>query len=642
MFDNSEFRENDEINDPVERIVNSNKSPLRVLAGPGTGKTNAFMKRIARLLRDGSIPNRMMVSTFTRTAAKDLESEILKLGVNGVENICSGTLHSFCFRILYSMDVLTFTGRVPRPLLEFEKRFILEDLKHYGIAGINVLKDLLKALSTAWARLQHEELGSPRTDIDRVFQSSIISWLRFHKSMLLEEIVPEAYRYLKENPTSPYYYAFDHVMVDEYQDLNKAEQELIDLLSKNCKFMIIGDQDQSIYSFKHAHPEGIANFDQTHPGTHDGRLEICHRCPSQVVRMAKTLIDNNQTKSSQEIYPKDNNPIGEIHIVQWNSLEHETRGIARFIKNRITAGEVKPGRILVLSPRRYFGYEIRNALKESNVHAKSFFHEEILEGNPKKLDECIEQRAFTLLTMLANPDDRVSFRCWCGFGSYNLQAPAWSKLRSFCEETGDSPKTLLQRLIKGEINIPNISRIVSKYNEKQQHIDKLSGLCGNELVDALFPSDKSWTEPFRTLYSEIDEENINAQQLYEVLRTNIIQPELPIDVDYVRVMSLHRSKGLTADLVIVVGCIEGLIPSLKYDVSNLDYQRTLEEQRRLFYVAITRTTRILVLSSVSRLPRYLAHKTRARIDRGGRTIASQFLSELGLTRPTTVLGQSIL
>jgi superfamily I DNA/RNA helicase len=140
-------------------------------------------------------------------------------------------------------------------------------------------------------------------------------------------------------------------------------------------------------------------------------------------------------------------------------------------------------------------------------------------------------------------------------------------------------------------------------------------------------------------------DDFNPSNLREQLRISITQPELPTDVDYVRVMSLHKSKGLTADLVAVVGCIEGLIPTLSGG-TPAEQAASLEEQRRLFYVAITRTRRILILSSVTQLQKDLAYRmgaqVRGRSPVNAATIASRFLTELGPSRPATVLGTSIL
>lgn len=639
------FRWDDGLSGTAKRIAELDHSPLRVLAGPGTGKTFALMRRVARLLQDGTNASSMLVCTFTRTAARDLRNELTRLGIEGADKVHAETLHSRCFGLLAQTEVLEITGRVPRPLLQFEERFLLEDLIGDGFGGIRDRGKRLQAFNAAWARLQSDTPGWPQDRVDQEFHRVLFGWLRFHRAILIGELVPEALRYLRDNPASPYRSAFDQVLVDEYQDLNRAEQVLLDLLAESGHLIIIGDEDQSIYSFKHAHPEGITTFDQTHPGTHDEGLDECRRCPTRVIEMANALISNNPSRAPRLLQPFPTNPSGEVFVLQWRSIEAEAQGIAEFIRTRLRNGQVTPGRVLVLAPRRNLGYMIRDALNNLGISTHSFFHEEALEGDPKKIAGGEAQQAFTLLTMLANPEDRVALRCWCGFGSSSLQSPAWARLREHCETSGESPWVALQRLAAGEIALSRTDGLVTRFRELQEQLTKLHDLRGKDLVNALFLEDRDWTNLIRSLAATIEDDNFDGETLRETLRVGITQPELPTDVDYVRVMSLHKSKGLTADLVVVVGCIEGLIP-LVTGSSIAEQNFALEEQRRLFYVAITRTKNILVLSSVTELPRKDAHRMGVKV-RGGdathaKTIASRFLSELGPARPTAVLGDSIL
>lgn len=626
-------------------IATVDHSPLRVLAGPGTGKTFALMRRVARLLQEGANPNRMLVCTFTRTAASDLRSELSRLGIPGIDRVIAGTIHAFCFRLLSQDDVLRLTHRNPRQLLKLEERFLLEDMQGDNFGGIRARDVRLHAFNAAWARLQSDQPGWPTDPVDRRFQTDLIGWLRFHEAMLVGELVSETLRYLRENPASSARSVFDHVLVDEYQDLNRAEQVLLDLLAGSGTLSVIGDEDQSIYAFKHAHPEGISTFDSTHAGTHDIDLDECRRCPRSVITIANTLIENNLHRASRSLSPLAENPEGEVHVLQWSSIDEEAHGIAEFIRQRVLSGSVATGRVLVLAPRRQFGYAIRDALNSIGVLAHSFFHEEALDGNPKRLDECVAQQAFTLLALLADTEDRVALRCWCGFGSNSLRSGAWSRLRQHCEGLGESPRMALERLTSGDLTLSHTSDLVSRFRELQRMLAELSGLTGENLVDALFPISEEWARPFRSLASRIGGTDYTANTLREALRVGITQPELPTDVDYVRVMSLHKSKGLTADLVVVVGCIEGLIPFVDGD-TDPERNRSLEEQRRLFYVAITRTRNVLVLSSVTQLPRDLAHRMGVYVRRGNpthaSTIASQFLSELGPSRPAAVLGTSVI
>jgi superfamily I DNA/RNA helicase len=615
-----------------------------VLAGPGTGKTFALMRRIMRLLEEGQEPGNILVCTFTRTAARDLQEELGRMGIAGADKVRGGTVHALCFSMLSRADVLASTGRVPRPLLRFEERFLLEDLRNTNGEGVRDLSKRLSAFAAAWARLQSENPGWPTSRSDQVFLAALEKWLRFHEAMVIEELVPEALRFIRNNPASPHCLLFKEVLVDEYQDLNRAEQVFLDEVAACGKLTVVGDEDQSIYSFKYAHPEGIAKFDRDHPGTHDESLDECRRCPGLVVSMANALIGCNLSRDIRLLRERPSNPHGEVLVVQWPTMRDEADGVATFILQRIGAGSVRPGRVLVLAPRRQFGYAIRDALNSRGVLAHSFFYEQSLDGNPTKPDETAAQEAFTLLTLLARPDDWVSLRCWCGFGIGSLHRPAWARVRQRCESTGDSPRAVLEQLAAGTLTLPHASPIVARWQLLQQRLTTLNALRGLDLVDALFPSSKPWAEPIRAI-AKTFEENSEPSTLLSVILRGVTQPELPTDVDYIRVMSLHKSKGLTADLVVVAGCIEGLIPAATRDMTPQEALRDLEEQRRLFYVALTRTRHTLVLSSVANLPRAIAHKMRARVRGWGEnapTIASRFLSELGPLRPDAVMGEEIL
>jgi len=644
-YRNSDWYEG--LSDDARQIVDLDVSPLRIISGPGTGKTYILMCKIARLLRTGVAPDRIFTCTFTRTAAKDLQNELLRFNIENADKVYAGTLHSFCFYILSNESVLQITGRTPRPLLDFEKRFLIEDLNAVSFGGIRDRESRLNAFEAAWARLQTDEPGWANDPVDQAFQNELSNWLRFHRAMIIGEIVPETLKFLRNNPVLANDYSFDYVLVDEYQDLNRAEQELVNIIATQASFTIAGDKNQSIYcTFKYAHPEGIDNFCLTYPQTHDESLLECRRCPSIVVDMANSLISNNPGQNGNRLRPRPNNQNSEVQVVQWISMDEEASGIAQFIADRINNRDITPGQVLILTPRRRIGYAIRDSLNNLGCQAHSFFQEEALEGNPKNLDRSNAQKAFTLLKLLANPEDRVALRCWCGFNDNSLCRVPWSRLKEHCESNGQSPNTALNQIMSGTIQNSRMDELVSRYNDLQNRLKELSNINGQSLIDAIFPVNEDWAEPFRSIASKIPLDELNSSSLYESLRVAIIQPELPTDVDYIRVMSLHKSKGLSAELVVVAGCIEGLIPSIDEGLRELERARTIQEQRRLFYVAITRTTRILMLSSVTRIPRREAHPMRIRIQGGNRyyanTISSRFISELGPNCPRAIIGSSIL
>ena len=622
-------------------IAGTEESPLRVLAGPGTGKTYAMKRRVMRLLEEGADARFILACSFTRTAARDIAKEIAELGVEGAAAVWAGTLHGLCFSILQRADVLAATGREARPLASCEERFLLQDLKTFG--GVNGAKKKLKAFGAAWARLQSDEPGWPQDAQDQAFQAALIAWLTFHGAMLVGEIVPVTLAYMRNNPLCPERSQFEHVIVDEFQDLNRAEQVLIDLLAEEASLTIIGDEDQSIYSFKHAHPDGIVTFANEHPGTHDETLDVCRRCPTGVVALANSLIAHNPTASGRPLHPRPENGAGEVEIVQWPSLADEASGLADYVVRRIEEDDVSAGQVLILAPRRQIGYLVRDALLERQVVAHSFFNEQALDGNPKELDKCQAQQAFALLTLLADPEDRVALRCWCGFGTDSLGQAGWQRIRARSEATGDSPRQILEQLAAGEIAIPYTQPVVNRFSELLVREGMVGGLNGHALADTLFPEDDEWAEPLRTIVNASfqPEEVFNAAELLDEVRTGVTQMETPTDVDFVRVMSLHKSKGLTARVVIVMSCIEGLIPHIDFKQPLAERQRSLEEQRRIFYVALTRTTETLILSSVTFIPVQQAYEMSLGVA-GGAVQASRFMNELGPTRPAAIAGNALL
>ena len=354
------------------------------------------------------------------------------------------------------------------------------------------------------------------------------------------------------------------------------------------------------------------------------------------------MIGQNTRQSHRALQPHPAKERGEIQIVQWPGTEEEAEGLAQFVRKRVVDGEVQAGRVLVLSPSRIFGYAIRDALNGVGIQSHSFFQEQALDGDPKKRDKSQTQLAMTLLTLATNPVDEVALRCWYGFGSSNLRTTGWQRLREMCVESGRSVSEILGDIREGQVSLPYDKRLRERLVELKDLLKELVELKGRDLVERLFPEEESF-QAIRELLKDV-EVDCDPSGLLDLLRTSIAQPELPTDVDYVRVMSLHKSKGLTADLVVVMGCVEGLIPRIDDKLDYHEQNAMLEEQRRLFYVALTRTQQTLVLSSVRSLPGHEAYRLGVHFSGNSlnaSTITSRFINELGPARPTPMLGESL-
>jgi ATP-dependent DNA helicase UvrD/PcrA len=375
------------------------------------------------------------------------------------------------------------------------------------------------------------------------------------------------------------------VLIDEYQDLNRADQAVIDLLCDDADLTVIGDDDQSIYGFKWANPDGIRTFDVTHPDTYDVQFTECRRCPQVVVDMAQTLIQRNPGRIRAALHARLGNPPGQIHHVQWTSVDEEADGIAAFIENRIAAG-ADPGRCLVLAPTRHVGYAVRDAVRARGIAIGSFFREETVESEAT-------QRALTLLTLLARPDDRVALRAWLAFGSSTQRRGPYRRVLRVAQEQGSDVVGVLTQLEAGEIRVPHAGTLLDPWRELRARrgeleplVDDLAALCARLLPPARDALSEDEFALIRVVVAECLVEADSLAGFIDLLRYRIAQPEVPLETPYARVMSFHKSKGLTADLVVLAGLVQGSIPRIDHGASHATQQAALEEQRRLFFVGI--------------------------------------------------------
>ena len=623
-------------------IAGSDKSHIGVLAGPGTGKTFGLQRRVVRLLSEGVVPQRILAVTFTRAAARSLEADIRGLDATGSQGIHTGTLHSLAFSVLRRTRTIEATGRHPRPLAEFELEPLYADLPD-SFAGQNYSgkrrkREALNAFGAAWATAQSQDPGWPMAQHEREFHHALESWLRFHRSMLIGEVVPMALSYMRNNPDVAPSYA--HVLVDEYQDLNRAEQLLIDQLARNGAQLAIGDDDQSIYGFKYAHPEGIVEFVPQHTDAIPFETNDCRRCPPLVVSMANALMTHQVGRlTTRELTCHDPEKPQDVEVVRWPDTASEATGIARFISAYLQKHHeegIAGGSVVVLAPRRQLGYLVRDALRDLGIPSHSFFREQELDADSAKT-------GYVLLRLLGTPDDRVAIRWWLGFGSSTWLKGAYKQLRDYCESSGQEPRAVLGQLAAGEMKLRGSGRLVERWRDLNQTLARFRGLAGPGLIDALFPEDDAGCLGMRTLAEQVVTPEMEPGDVFEAISNAVQNPEIPEDSPFVRVMSLHKSKGLTADVVVVVGLVEGLMPFLR-DGSEMQRAADLAEQRRLFYVAITRTRRCLILSSPRRIRSDLAYRMNMRSVPSGAffsSTASSFIDEVVPPGPRPISGDDL-
>lgn len=630
---------------PTYQIAASLNSRIRVVAGPGTGKSFALQRRVARLLETQVAPAEILPVTFTRVAAEDLHRELVSMGVAGCDELQGRTLHSLALRVLIRNHVLNSTGRNPRPLNEFELEPLVCDLMG-AHGGKRSVKKLRMAYEAAWARLQHHQPGYAPSPADAAFQDDLLAWLLFHEAMLIGEVIPQLYEYLYSNPVARERQEYSHILVDEYQDLNRAEQAVIELLSNRADVCIVGDDDQSIYSFKHAHPDGIRVWLNSNPGAEDLALTDCHRCPTRVVEMANSLISHNVFRPVPRLNPLVVNGQGDVGIFQYPTIAREIEGVAAIVCQLTTNG-TPPGDILVLAQGRVFGTPLYEALVANDIPTKSYYME-------SELNQMESQKAFALLKLWVNRNDRVALRWLVGLNGNNWHAAGYRRVREHCEITGASPWDTLSQLENGTLRLPYTGGIVSSFREIVQEIIALETLPNlSAVIDFLFPDGQEATRDIRALalaaLSGMNDED--REEFINQLSTSISQPEIPTEVEEVRIMSLHKSKGLSAPVTIISGCVQGLLPRPPdAELTPVERAQHFEEQRRLFYVGITRTKAVpseqkpgtLLLTYSQEMP--LGDALSANIVPAGQRYGSallsgsQFIRELGPSAPAPIVG----
>lgn len=569
-------------NTPAYEIASSNHNRIRVMAGPGAGKSFAMKRRVARILEmQLARSTEVLAVTFTRVAAEDLQRELASLNVPGSEHLKGKTIHGLAMSILRRAHVLETLGRTPRPLNKFELEPLVEDLGHVHGNKRN-RKRLLIAYGAAWARLQTQQPGYTRTREEQAFFRDLMIWLRLHSAMLVDEIVPHLYEYLISNPGSSERAEYRHVLVDEYQDLNKVEQEVIQLLGENASICIIGDDDQSIYSFRHAHPEGICQWSTLHQ-TDEHSIGECRRCPITIVRMANQLIQNNTGRvEGRSMVERGDNGIGEVVIRQYNSVVEEVVAVVNKIAELVSSG-VLPNEIIVLTQRETFAKPIFQQLKDRGIATKSYFAE-------SELDNVIAQERFAILKLLLNNEDRVALRWLLGYGDTKWRSSSYKRLMNYVRTNSCSPWEAMIDLTAGVINIQYTSSLIARFQEIQKEIAILKSVEGDigSFIDLWLPKNER-TELLAEAVDQCRGGVFDAQGLYDALYEKITQPEIPMEVSEVRIMSLHKSKGLSSPFVFIVGCVEGLLPvRADLTITPEEQQAKLEEDRRLFYVGITR------------------------------------------------------
>ena len=587
-------------NPKFEEILASSAQKICVIAGPGSGKTKGILVPKAKqiIANRGIDTEEVLIISFSRLSAQDL-----KESVKDFDRVPrASTLHSICLSFLLSEDNHDIRKRVESIVIDFEKQIMLSDLKIlFPGTDKRELKRMLDEFSAGWAVRPHDEVFN-EDGTRKSFKAAVINWLDEHEAAMMEEIVYHAVD-LAKKLRSDFIEKPQYIFVDEYQDLNKLEQEFVVLLGANSKLVLaVGDPDQSIYSFKYAHPEGIISFAES-DNVEKHSLTYSGRCAKKILNVANQLLRQGNPSRTNFLMPLPDAIEGEVSLEQKEKQDEEFGFVCNAILQRINNG-ADPKDIIVLVPRKKLGVEFVRYTKTQQLPDDLSF-KFIVKNEYSE----IEQEKILLLGVVANPNSILRIRTYAGLKDRNNYSNEFAQLkrkygnlREVIQRADPNDFDRRQKKVRSLCtHLQEIRRFV------EQHKDNANL---NEMLDEIIPSTNEELEDLRNIFMELREEEDTVQTLYSKFLD--YSRTLEARGRVVKVMTLIASKGLEAEYVFIMGCNDGNIPGDNRSVYLSDHEYK-QEQRRLLFVGVTRAKKGLTVSWSRNIPFYQSrgHYTRS-------------------------------
>jgi len=602
------------LNDKQKEAVITTEGPCLVIAGAGSGKTKVLTHKIAYLIEENNIkPWNILAITFTNKAANEMKERITNLIGESANDMWVGTFHSICVRILrryidrigYNTDFVIFDTSDQKTLIKQCIKQINLDDKIF--TDRSVLSEISNAKNEMLTPIQYNlrtngELRKQKiAQVYELYQRK----LKENNALDFDDIINSTIQILTENPDVLEYYSekFKYVLVDEYQDTNKAQFTLITLLSgRYGNITVVGDNDQGIYSFRGADISNILNFERDFPGTKIIKLEQNYRSSKAILDAANAVIKHNEKKYEKNLWTEKEG--GKLPTVSKLDNEYDE---ANFIVEQINK----------LKREEYYKYADFTVLYRTNAQSRSI--EDILNreqvpykmiGGQKFYERKEIKDAIAYLRLIHNQADNLSLQRIINEPKRGIGQTSMEKIENIAGIHGISMYEVLKRADEYGLNkvflnsrefIRTIEELASKKGEMlisellKEILNKSGYTKALELENtAQAESRIENLDEFLTVAMEFEEENAE-NSLSEFLEGITLASDIDgmeENADSVTLMTLHSSKGLEFPVVFLVGMEEGLFPSYR----SIGEQRELEEERRLCYVGITRAKEYLYLT----------------------------------------------
>jgi len=617
-----------DLNDVQQQAVTHLDGPVMVIAGPGSGKTRVLTYRIAHLITSGIYPEQILALTFTNKAAREMKERISRVVGDQARRVWAGTFHSIFARILrveadrigYPANFTIYDTEDSKALITRIIKDMHLDKNNYNVSSVRARISSAKCnLITPKLYAKDEEL----MQIDRFYRRPMlyaiydryVSQCKMAGAMDFDDLLYKLFELLQTNPdevVDKYRRRFAYLLVDEFQDTNYLQYAILKKLVKyegsNENLCIVGDDAQSIYAFRGATIDNILNFRKDFPNLVTFKLEQNYRSTQFIVEAANEVIRYNKKQIQKKIWT-DQIDGNKLKVIKSISDNEEGRRVADLIVEYKNRHHVSNNEIAILYRTNAQSRVFEEYLRRYNLPYKVF-------GGLSFYQRKEVKDLIAYLRLAVNPHDEEAIRRVINYPKRGMGNSSVDKISQFAaEKTITFWESLVQcplpsrpekiakqfrQLIEefgahaAEKNAYEVASYIAQSSgliDALKSDNSLEGLSRLENLTALLDGIKEFIDYDEAEGPLLTEDKSLASYLQSIALLTDLDDETSFG-DYITLMSVHSAKGLEFDAVFIVGLEENIFPSFQ----SLETQDGIDEERRLFYVAITRARKLLTLT----------------------------------------------
>ncbi|MFN5218104.1 MAG: ATP-dependent helicase [Sphingomonadales bacterium] len=621
----------EKLNDPQRQAVTHTDGPVMIIAGAGSGKTRVLTFRIAHLLQKGVDPFSILSLTFTNKAAREMRNRIENLVGAAARSLWMGTFHSVFARILrqeaerlgYPSNFTIYDTDDSKSLIKtILKEMNLDDKTYKPGMVLGRISMAKNNLITAAAYYQNEELNQQDKNANRpkfaeIFKAYTERCFRAG-AMDFDDILINTYLLLENHPDvcHKWQHRFKYVMVDEYQDTNTVQYMITKRIAAvHQNICVVGDDAQSIYAFRGANIQNILNFNRDYPDVFTVKLEQNYRSTRNIVNAASSVIKNNRKQLEKEVWTA-NETGDKIKVVRSATDSDEARYVAQQIIEQKNQKHLPNKAFAILyrtnSQSRSFEEALRRQSIDYRIYGGTSFYQR------KEIKDLL-----SYLRLTVNPNDEEALKRIINYPARGIGDTTVNRLFFLASEH----KTGIWDIVANARNYPDLGTGSTRVENFAMMMKSFMAMAETQNAFELATHVAKQTTLLKTLYDDKTVEGISRYEnvtellngiqefteddesekektlsnfLEEVALYTDDQKDKDPDRDCVSLMTIHSSKGLEFPHVFIGGLEENLFPSQM----ALNSRAELEEERRLFYVAITRAENALTLCYATSRFRY--------------------------------------